>query len=119
MSALLDRNPFRAIGLLTYGLKLSEEVGSRGNAVYCLEGLAAVAGSRQERAGCTALGASEALREALHARLAPNDRAFYEPYIEAARVRTDHAVFTAAWAEGRKLSLDQAVEYALEEGEYL
>ncbi len=33
MSALLDGNPFRAIGLLTYGLKLSEEAGSRGNAV--------------------------------------------------------------------------------------
>ena len=120
MSALLDKNPFRAIGLLTYGLKLSEEVGSRGNAVYCLEGLAAVAADQGKYERAARLwGASEALREALRAPMAPNDRAFCEPFIEAARTHTDHAVFTAAWAEGRKLSLDQAVEYALEEGEYL
>jgi tetratricopeptide (TPR) repeat protein len=120
MSALLDKNPFRAIGLLTYGLKLSEEVGSRGNAVYCLEGLAAVAADQGKYERAARLwGASEALREALRAPMAPNDRAFCEPFIEAARTHTDHAVFTTAWAEGRKLSLDQAVEYALEEGEYL
>jgi hypothetical protein len=93
MSALLDNNPFRAIGLLTYGLKLSEEVGSRGNAVYCLEGLRAVAATRGNTSGRPGSGGHlEALREALRAPMAPNDRAFCEPFIEAARTHTDHAV---------------------------
>jgi len=119
MSALLDGNPFRAIGLLTYGLKLSEEAGSRGNAVYCLEGLAVVAGAQGKGDRAAKLwGAAEAQREALHAPLTPNDRAFYEPHIGTARAQAGYVEFASAWADGRNLSLDRAVEYALEEGEY-
>ena len=37
--------------------------------------------------------------------------------IAAVRERLDEAVFAAAWADGRALPLEQAIAYALEEGD--
>ena len=37
--------------------------------------------------------------------------------IAAARAQLDDATFAAAWAAGRALSLEQAIDYALGEGE--
>jgi len=59
------------------------------------------------------LGAAESLREGVSARLSPVDCQEYEQ--RAARVRTQLAatVFAAAWAQGRALTQEQAVAYAL------
>ncbi len=42
-------------------------------------------------------------------------RALYERTLAASRSRLDEAAWTAAWAEGRAMSPEQAVEYALEQ----
>jgi hypothetical protein len=37
--------------------------------------------------------------------------------IAAARAQLGEAAFTAVWAEGRAMTTEQAIQYALEEGE--
>src|SRR3954471_2821957 len=59
-------------------------------------------------------GAAESLRESLNISLAPIERSYYDPPIEAARSQLDDATWKTAWTEGRRMSLEQAVEYALE-----
>ncbi|HEX5849247.1 MAG TPA: LuxR C-terminal-related transcriptional regulator [Rubrobacter sp.] len=60
-------------------------------------------------------GAAESLRESLNISLAPIERSYYDPPIEAARLRVDGATWAAARAEGRAMSTEQAVEHALQE----
>ena len=45
----------------------------------------------------------------------PAERHEWERYVPATRAQLDEATFTAAWAEGQAMSLEQAVAYALEE----
>ena len=57
----------------------------------------------------------EAQVESLGAVLAPDDRAEYEHGVAAARAQLDEEAFASAWAEGRDMSMDQAIEYALDQ----
>jgi hypothetical protein len=61
------------------------------------------------------LGAAEAVREAEgHPANAPV-RDLYDPLQAVARGQLGEEAFAATWAEGRTMSLEQAVAYALEE----
>jgi len=82
---------------------------------YSLMGLGAVAGARQrpERAA-RLFGVAEALREAISHPLPPVNRLDYERAVAAARAQLDTAAFVVAWAEGRAMTLEQAVALALE-----
>ncbi len=60
-------------------------------------------------------GAGESLRERIGAPLPPSRRAEYEQSVTSARGQLEESAFTAAWNEGREMSLDLAVAYALEE----
>jgi hypothetical protein len=40
-----------------------------------------------------------------------------EAYIDAARTRLEEATWRKEWEKGRSMTLDQAVDYALEEQE--
>jgi DNA-binding SARP family transcriptional activator len=103
------------------GIAPSEELGDRGNIAYLLEGLGVVAGARGE-AGRAArlLGASEALTSAIglrgHTYYQP-DRALYERINGGVRATLGEAAFAAALDEGRAMSPEQAIEYALGEVE--
>jgi DNA-binding NarL/FixJ family response regulator len=58
-------------------------------------------------------GASQALHESMGARLSAGERAYFEPHLAAARAQLDNATWQTTWAEGRAMTLEQAVEYAL------
>ena len=58
-------------------------------------------------------GVTEAFRER-GTRLPPAERAGYEQDQAAAQTVLGAAAFTAAWNEGRTMSLEQAVAYALD-----
>jgi len=58
-------------------------------------------------------GAAEALREAIGLLSAPQERADYDARLAATRSRLGVVAFEAAWAEGRAMTLEQAIEYAL------
>jgi non-specific serine/threonine protein kinase len=75
--------------------------------------MSAVAEGRPERAA-RLWGAAEALREAIGAILTPTERSYYGPHIGAARSRLgDELSWEAAWAEGRAMTQEEAIEYAL------
>ena len=101
------------------GIAPSEELGDRGNIAHILEALGVVAGARGETLkAARLLGASEALVSALglrgHTYYRP-DRALYGRIEASARATIDEAVFEAAREEGRAMSPERAIEYALEE----
>jgi predicted ATPase/DNA-binding CsgD family transcriptional regulator len=116
MAARAEGDHERARGLLQEGLVHAAEAGNETNVAYCLEGLAALAASedRLERAGGL-WGAAEALLEKIEAAAyiyAP-DRSVYRDQVSAARVQLDEEAWQAAWAQGRAMPREQAIEYAL------
>jgi non-specific serine/threonine protein kinase len=104
----------RAAALLEESLTRSQEHGNRWNLVWGLIGSAGLAGAagKPDRAA-RLLGAADTLRGAVGAGIDPVERPHYDRYVAPARAGLSEASFAAAWAEGRALSLDQAVEYAL------
>jgi tetratricopeptide (TPR) repeat protein len=105
----------RSTALLQEGLLLGREIGAGDEAADILERLAwvAVAQGRASRAAHLG-GAAEALWEALSVPQAREDRADHHRAMQAMRAALGEEAFTAAWAEGRALSLEQAIALALE-----
>jgi DNA-binding CsgD family transcriptional regulator len=76
----------------------------------CLEGLADIASAQGEPTWAARLwGTSEAQREAYGTPLAAIYRAHYEQAVTAARTQLGEKSFDALWAEGRTMSLEQAL----------
>ena len=100
----------------TTSLALFREVGDRRNLIKCLEGLAGVwvAEGRVEKAA-RLFGVSEALREALGTPLPGSYCANYQRNLSDIRKQLDEASIAAAWAEGRAMTMEQAIGYALKE----
>jgi non-specific serine/threonine protein kinase len=97
-------------------LLLRRELGDRLAQAQSLEDLAVLA-SRQgepERA-IRLLGAAEAFCETLGARAPMAVPAEYERAVVEGRARLSEAAFAAAWAEGRGMSLEDAIAFALDE----
>ena len=96
------------------GLAIRWELGDKWGIAESLEALAtlAVAEGRPERAA-RLRGTAEALREAIHTPLPPNEREQYDRDLAAVREALGEAAFAAAWAEGRRMSMEQVIEYAL------
>src|SRR5215217_344008 len=75
---------------------------------------ASLAGSQGKATRSARLwGAAEALREAIGTVLSPFERHLYEPYLTAAQAQLEEAAWKAAWAGGRAMTTDEAIEYAL------
>jgi predicted ATPase/DNA-binding CsgD family transcriptional regulator len=108
----------RARDLLEEGLKLSAELGNEADVAHCLEGLASMYGAEGKIVRAARLwGAEETLLEKLEDSVYTYvpDRSLHRSQVSAARAQLDEAAWTAAWIEGRVMSLEQAVEYALEQ----
>jgi predicted ATPase/DNA-binding CsgD family transcriptional regulator len=106
-----------AVRLYLEGMRLALEVSDEAHAAYCLEELARLVGVRSEpERSVRLLGASEALLEAAGAPLYAyaSDRVRHERWVEELRSRLSETAFGAAWAEGRTMTPEQAIEYALE-----
>ena len=108
----------RARPLLENCITLYRKQGSHTGLVHCLEELARSAilmGKLVQ--GVRLLGASEALREALRVNL-PRFRQDWEykrePMLAGLLAALGKEAFEQAWAEGRKMTLDEAIAYALE-----
>ena len=82
----------------------------QGNILLYVEGLAQVVAAQGEGAWAARLwGAAEARREAIHAPRPAVFRTEYEHAIAAARTQVEEKSFTVAWAEGRAMTLEQAL----------
>jgi len=90
-------------------LTIARKVDDKVLIAFCLEGLASVVAAQGESAWATRIwGAVEALRDAMGVPLPPVERAGYERSVSAARAQLGETAFTAAWAEGRTLTVEQA-----------
>jgi non-specific serine/threonine protein kinase len=115
--ALRDNDLGRADALFREALASLREVGDRAATFHCLTGEASVLALRAEEARASRLwGAAEALGEAASVSLMPVIESRYdrEGPVAAARSRLGGEAFEAAWAEGRAMPPERAVEYALE-----
>ena len=109
----------RATKLSSESLRLSEELLDHQVVTWSLDALAAVCGQQGSVGRAARLwGAAEALREASGFSQPPDDKRVLEPFLEAARSRLDEAAFQAAWEEGRAMTEEQAIGYALSEEEW-
>jgi predicted ATPase/DNA-binding CsgD family transcriptional regulator len=99
------------------GLESVKGLGDKPGTSFALLVAAALAGVRRDPTRAARLwGAAEALREAIGLSMGHQDRVDYdyEGRVAAARARLDEADWQAAWNEGRTMSPEQAIEYALE-----
>jgi predicted ATPase/transcriptional regulator with XRE-family HTH domain len=111
----LHKNDYdRGATLFAESLGLYRKIGDLNGIVICLAGMACIASARSHpvRAACL-FGAHEMLLEVIDMPIDPIDRIEYDRHLAAARAQLDEAAFAAAWAEGRALSLDQAIDEAL------
>ncbi len=112
-----DNNYQQAARLFSESLDLFQKHGGKRGVVDCLMGLAGVAASaRRPGQAARLLGAMEAQREALHIgpmAAAYADRVEYDRYVAIVRAQLDEASYTAAWEEGRAMTLEQATACAL------
>jgi hypothetical protein len=115
--ALAEGDNERAARLFEEGLTLSAEVGEANNVALCLEGLGAIAASEERLERAARLwGAAEVILEPIEVIAYPyaTDRSLHDRRVAAARERLDQETWTRAWEEGRAMTTEQAIEYALE-----
>jgi tetratricopeptide (TPR) repeat protein len=102
-----------AAAFLTESLNLFQDVGSKQGIIECLAGFAKVADRNDQRERVVRLlAAAQALLETIGARFETHDRVEFERLVNAARVALGEAAFEAAWAVGRAMMLEQAIDYA-------
>ncbi len=113
--AMLQQGDYqRATEVFTKSLRLSRETGFRWMTFECVVGLAGVCGAHGEHDRAARLfGAAESLRENIGHHRSPQDQADYDRRVASTRSGLGEAAFTAAWAEGRAMTMEQAIEYAL------
>jgi tetratricopeptide (TPR) repeat protein len=122
-----------ALSLYKESLVIRRELGDKMGIVWALVGLGELAvaiavgttkraegtegtgGVEQAQRGATILSAAEGLLEAIGAIIDPEDRIAYEQGVGTARSLLGEEAFAKAWAEGRAMSMEQSIAYALEE----
>jgi predicted ATPase len=110
----------RSRRLFEEGLIFSAEVGDGTNVSYYLEGLASIAASEDDLERAARLwGAAGAILEKIEVIAYPHaaDRSFNDRQRAAARAKLDEEKWEEAWAEGRAMTTEEAVRYALQQGE--
>ena len=98
------------------GLRRFFQEGRKIGVVYALEGLAslAVMQGHPERA-VRLFGWAEAMREAIDNRRPPIEQTDVDRDIATIHALVDETTFMTAWAEGRAISMEQAIEIALDQ----
>jgi predicted ATPase/DNA-binding CsgD family transcriptional regulator len=117
-AALLRGDHERARSYYEESLTLSKELGERLSASDGLEGLACVyAAEEASEQAARLFGAALALREAIGYQNTLEEDAWREPYLSTARSLLGEAAWEEALAQGRAMGLEEAIEYALSQGE--
>ncbi len=103
----------RAVARLGESLEVRREIGDKSGSAWCLERLAEVAMAEgQAEKAVRIFGAASTLRTSIGSVIDAVDQPEYKRTLAALRAELGEAHFTAAWTEGGKLTLEQAVAYA-------
>jgi len=106
----------KAAGLYRQGLILWHEIGDRMRVTLPISGLGGVAaGQGHPRRAARLLCASEAIRSSLDFQLDEVNQAEHDRMVVAAQGQLTRSDWAAACAEGRSMSLEEAVAYALDD----
>lgn len=107
----------QASALLKQSLIGLREIGNKfltANFLYWLGKLVWIQGDPEK--ATRLLGATEALRQAASLPLPPVEQPDHEHTVASLRSELTEHQFATVWAEGRAMTLEQAIEYALTEG---
>jgi predicted ATPase/class 3 adenylate cyclase/Tfp pilus assembly protein PilF len=106
----------RAHALYRESLMNARKLEDKRRIAYQLEDFASLANKVMQQVRCVRLwGAAAALREAVGSPLPPADRERQEREAAEVQKTLSAAAFTVAWEEGRAMTWEQAVAYALDE----
>jgi hypothetical protein len=95
-------------------LQVRQEIGDLSGSAWCLERLAAVVQAQEQKEKAVRLfGAGAELRASIRSVIDPSDKPAYESKLRSLQAELGKDRFAALWAEGRTLSLEQAVDIAL------
>ncbi|HET9910276.1 MAG TPA: tetratricopeptide repeat protein, partial [Anaerolineales bacterium] len=105
----------RAVACLGESLEVRQEIGDKGGCAWCLERLSevALAQGKPEKAA-RLLSAAATLRISIGSVIDPADQMEYQNRRAALQTQLGEKQFAALWNEGRSLTLEQAIAYALE-----
>ena len=109
-------NTPQAIELYHQSILAWQELGQRVSLAHEFECLAfiAITQSQLQRAA-RLLGAAESIRENLNSPMTATERVEYDQNVSSLRAQMEQSDFATAWAEGRAMTLEQAIEFALKE----
>ena len=121
----LEGNTEEAVPLYKETILTWRDFGHRGGIARCLEVFAFIASAQSQKQSpveATAymkraarlLGAAEALRKISQSAMPSEEFVEYDRELSALEARLDRETFDAAWAEGRAMSMEPAIAYALE-----
>jgi tetratricopeptide (TPR) repeat protein len=104
----------RAIARLGESLEVRQEIGDKGGIAWCLERLAevALAQGKPEKA-VRLLSTASALRISIGSVIDPVDQPEYKSRRSALREELGEQRFSAVWDEGRAMTPEEAIAYAL------
>jgi predicted ATPase/DNA-binding CsgD family transcriptional regulator len=114
--ALEQEDPERAVGHYEENMHLLQGLGDKTGIAYCLRGMACAASLRGDPSRAARLwGTSETVSRDIGLPLSPFDRAHpdYENLVNTVRPRLGEAAWETTVAEGRAVTAEEAVEYAL------
>jgi tetratricopeptide (TPR) repeat protein len=101
--------------LLEESLLIRRELGDRPGIAYTLESFASLNAKEDNREQAARLwGAAERLREEIGTPLAIDDRDEQDRDVTAVRLVMSQEAFSTSWAEGRAMTMQQAIEHALD-----
>jgi DNA-binding CsgD family transcriptional regulator/tetratricopeptide (TPR) repeat protein len=104
----------QAVKLFSQASNEFRELGDEKGVTDCVMGLAGVAIQMgQPEKGTRLFGACEKIKQENGTTWWPANRIAYKRYLSRLHDQLDDARFNAAWKEGRAMTLEQAIEYAL------
>lgn len=105
----------KAISLCKESLSLNQKVADPRGVIACLAGFAAIAvGQDKYQHAAQMMAAVETQLVTIGIRLLHMDKMDYESNLARLRSNLDEKALAKFWAKGRALTLEQAIEYALE-----
>ncbi len=108
----------KAFVLCTQSLELNQGIADKRGIAGCLTAIACIAAREGDTLRAARLyGASAALLESISGHLIPIDQRDQQPHALAAREAVGEEAYAQACSEGRRMSLQQAIAYALERSE--
>ena len=115
--ALKRGDPVRALDLLSEACGIVFEMDIVGQTLVAIEGIAFAAQKLDDLVKATRLlSACDSIRNQINLSRIQIHQADCEAYLKSIRASLDESAFTTAWAEGSRMTLDQAVAYAVRRG---